>query len=58
MTRNTETQRLEDAIRYSRELRANAADFIAAAKHEAEDLETSLRERLMLPPPNERTRAT
>jgi len=57
MTRENETERLEDAIRYGRQLRAEAKDFIAAAKHEAEYLESSLRERLMPLQPNERDRA-
>ena len=54
MSPQSESQRLEEAIRKGRELRAIAADFLAAAKHDDEDLDASLRERLLPSQPKER----
>ena len=47
MARTSDSQRLDEAIRAGRALRAEAADFVAAMKHEDEDLIASLRERLL-----------
>ena len=54
MSLASETRRLDEAIRYGRELRANAADFIAAAKHVDEALVASLTERQVPSQPKER----
>jgi hypothetical protein len=54
MSPKSESERLDEAIRYGRELRANAADFLAAARHEHEDLVASLRERLVPSEPKDR----
>ena len=51
MARTSDSQRLDEAIRAGRALRAEAADFVAAMKRDDEDLIASLRERLLPPQP-------